>query len=83
MFEPGHEKMGGRQKGSVNKTTRTVKEVVLMVFNELQEDENHDLMSFAIKNPVEFYKIAAKLIPTEVKGSVETKLITIVPPNKK
>lgn len=54
-----------------NKLTRTVKETVLSVFNDLQSDPKHSLKAFAEKNPRDFYNIAAKLIPTEIKGNVK------------
>ena len=70
-FEKGHQKMGGKVKGSQNKLTRTVKETVLAVFDDLQADPKANLLSWGKSNPTEFYKIAAKLIPTEIKGDVE------------
>lgn len=73
QFKPGE---GGRPKGVPNKFTRTVKETVLAVFNELQEDPKVKLSAWAKEEPTEFYRIAAKLIPTEVTGSVKT-VITV------
>jgi len=73
-FSKGHEKKGGREKGSVNHLTKqmkTVKETVLKVFNELQQDPETDLIHFAKEYPRDFHQIAAKLIPTEIKGEVE------------
>lgn len=61
---------GGRPKGAQNKLTKTVKETVLSAFNELQSDPKHNIVAFAKKNPRDFYQIAAKLIPTEIKGNV-------------
>lgn len=69
-FERGKGKTGGRQKGTPNKLTATVKEVVLDTFNKLQEDKAHNMLRFAKDYPVEFYKIAAKLIPTDLKSEV-------------
>lgn len=71
-FEKGHKKIGGRQKGSENKLTKTVKETVLGVFNDIQSDPNVNLMQFAKDYPRDFYAIAAKLIPTEIQAQVET-----------
>ena len=64
----------GRKKGAENEITKkmkTVKETVLNVFNQLQDDPETDLVSFAHKFPRDFHQIAAKLIPTEIKGEVE------------
>lgn len=72
--EDGQFKKGvakGRPKGAVNKLTRTVRETVLSVFNDLQDDPKSNLEAFAKKYPRDFYAIASKLIPTEVTGKVE------------
>ena len=68
-FKPGNK---GKPLGTQNKLTRTVKETVLAVFNELQNNPKHSLKSFAEKNPRDFYQIAAKLIPTEITADVKT-----------
>lgn len=68
-FEKGNP---GKPKGTPNKLTKTVKETVLAVFEELQGDEKNNLKAFAQKYPRDFYNIAAKLIPTEVNASVNT-----------
>jgi len=70
-FEKGHQKIGGKVKGTPNKLTRTVKETVLAVFDDLQADPKANLLSWGKENLTEFYKIAAKLIPTEVNANVE------------
>lgn len=64
---------GGRPKGTPNKLTKTVRETVLSAFNALQEDAAHNITAFAKKYPRDFYNIAAKLIPTEITGKIETK----------
>jgi len=66
-------KTGGRVKGSINEVTkqmRTVREVVLSTFHKIQSNPDVNLEQFAIDNPKEFYQIAAKLIPTEIKAEV-------------
>lgn len=73
-FEKGKEKTGGRQKGVENRITRTVKETVLEVFNKIQDDKKVNLEQFAKKYPRDFYAIAAKLIPTEITGTIKTTL---------
>ena len=42
-FEKGHQKIGGKVKGTPNKLTRTVKETVLAVFDDLQADPKANL----------------------------------------
>lgn len=61
----------GRPVGP-NKLSKTVKETVLQVFNELQQDPENGLLNFAKKYPRDFYAIAAKLIPTEISGKLVT-----------
>ncbi len=56
------------------KLAKTVKETVLAVFNDIQEDKRANLLTFAKENPKEFYQIAAKLIPTEVSAVVDSKI---------
>lgn len=59
-------KRGGRVAGVPNKITRAFKTAVLAVFNNMGGDTA--LQAWAEKNPTEFYKIAARLIPHEVVG---------------
>jgi len=63
-------KTGGRRKGTLNKFTSTVKEVFSSVFAGLQKSKNKDvtLAGWAKNNPTEFYKLASKLIPSEISG---------------
>lgn len=63
--------VNGRPKGALNVITRTVKDTVLAAFNDLQADPKANIVSWGLENPTEFYKIAAKLIPTEVKADVD------------
>jgi hypothetical protein len=76
--KPFQKGQGGRPKGALNKTTKTVKEVVLAAFNELQEDKKNNILQFAKDNPKEFYQIAAKLIPTEINAKVNKIQLEIV-----
>jgi hypothetical protein len=61
----------GKPKGATNKITRTVKDLVFDVFNDIQSHPTANLKSFAESNPKEFYAIAAKLIPAELNSKVE------------
>jgi ribosomal protein S12 methylthiotransferase accessory factor YcaO len=78
-FQPGNP---GKPKGAKNKFTKTVKETVHAVFNNLQEDPEHSLEAFAKKYPRDFYTIAAKLIPTEVDAKIESKVIKVIVPGE-
>lgn len=62
--------LGGRQKGVPNKHTREFKELLQQTMMELQEDKRANLLTWAKENTTEFYKIASKLIPTEMKNDV-------------
>lgn len=69
----------GKPKGAKNKVTKTVKQTVLDVFLDLQTDPKTNLKAFAKKHLKEFYQIAAKLIPTELQGEVNsTGIIKVV-----
>ena len=59
----------GKPKGAVNKSTRLVKEVFAEVFSLLQDHSTANLQTWAETNPTEFYKLATKLIPTELEHS--------------
>ena len=61
--KPKRQKYGGRKKGSRNKITATIKESVLQVFEAL--DGIDGMAAWARENRTEFYRIAARLIPTE------------------
>lgn len=63
------EKTGGRQKGTPNKVTSTVKDNVLAVFNRL--GGTSQMADWAQQNQTEFYRLYARLIPTEVNQKTE------------
>lgn len=71
MKKKGDPKTGGRVAGTPNKLTKTVRETVLAVFNDLQEKPGVRLLDWAQDEPTEFYRIAAKLIPTDIKADVK------------
>jgi len=62
----------GKPKGAQNKLTKSVKEAFEIAFNELQGDKNANLAKWAKENTTEFYKLAAKLIPTSVNADLTT-----------
>lgn len=69
LFKEGNP---GRPKGAQNHLTKTVKETVLAVFNDIQTDPKINLRKFAQTYPRDFYQIASRLIPTEITGTVKT-----------
>lgn len=73
----GQPKSGGREAGTPNKLSTTVRQTVLDVFLKLQADDENSLEAFAKKYPKEFYLIASKLIPQEITGAEGAPLIPI------
>lgn len=65
----------GKPQGAKNHISKTVKEKVLEVFNSLQDDPKASLEAWAKTKPGEFYQIAAKLIPTEITGSLKRVIV--------
>lgn len=67
----------GRKKGVPNKTTASVKAALIEAFDKLGGVKA--LVAWARTEKTEFYKLYAKLLPTEVKlDSNERRHITIV-----
>jgi hypothetical protein len=76
MFTKGIAKIGGRKKGTPNKLTGTFREAVCLAYENIG---GHEAFSkWASENPTDFYKIAARLIPTEIKSSDDEGLTIIV-----
>jgi tartrate dehydratase alpha subunit/fumarate hydratase class I-like protein len=63
---------GGSRLGKQNKLTKSVKEAFEIAFNQLQDDSDANLAEWAKNNTTEFYKLAAKLIPTSVSADITT-----------
>lgn len=76
-------KTGGRVAGTPNKLTRTVREAFEQAFEIIQGDQDANLVTWARQNPTDFYRLAAKLIPTDVNahlaGGLQIQVITGVP----
>jgi hypothetical protein len=69
----GGPKTGGRKPGSKNVISTTAKENINAVFNRMG---GYDAMTkWATDNQTEFYKIYARLIPTELNAKVEGNLV--------
>ena len=64
------------------KLTTTVRETFAKVFNKLQSDPEVKLSEWAKKEPTEFYRLASKLIPTEIQGNIQTTVIQIKRANR-
>jgi len=58
------QKTGGRQVGTPNKVTAIFKDAVRTVYEDIGGHEA--FAAWAKENPTEFYRIAARLIPTEM-----------------
>lgn len=57
-------KTGGRQLGTPNKVTTFFKEAVRIAYDEI--GGHTAFAAWARENPTEYYRIAARLIPTEI-----------------
>ena len=65
MFTKGIAKFGGRKKGTPNKLTGTFREAVCLAYESIGGHEA--FAKWAAENRTDFYRIAARLIPTENK----------------
>ena len=66
----------GRQKGELNKFTRTVKEAILAAFDEVGGHEW--LVQQAKDNPVAFMGLLAKILPTQIDLKTKGEPIKII-----
>lgn len=60
------QKTGGRQKGTPNKTTASVKAALMAVYDKRGGDKA--LLAWANANETEFYKLWGRMLPQEVSG---------------
>jgi hypothetical protein len=67
----------GRPVGSQNKLTVMFREILKQTIDDMQNDPKHNMLSWAKENPTEFWKIASKLIPVEIKAHIENKVIRV------
>lgn len=69
VFKPGHPKKGGRQKGTPNKITVTMKQAIINAFNRVGGE---DYLVKAAKGPLDmrkaFLAMCSKTMPLEVQG---------------
>lgn len=83
MFQPGKPKTGGRQPGTPNQLTGAFREAVLHVYNGL--GGHAAFLAWARENQTDFYRIAARLIPAELR-SEEDRTVTVIiepPPSRR
>ena len=69
-------KTGGRTKGTPNKITAAFKDAVKTVYEDI--GGNGAFAAWAKDNPGEFYRIAARLIPTEVNMNATAGLTVVL-----
>jgi hypothetical protein len=69
-FKKGEKKPNQGKRGP-SKVTKTVKEAFEAAFRTAQELPGVKLDDWAQANPTEFYKVCARLIPSEIKGQME------------
>ena len=69
-------KTGGRQVGTPNKVTTVFKDAVRTVYEDI--GGHTAFAAWAKKNQTDFYKIAARLIPTETASKEDTNLTVVI-----
>lgn len=62
-------KLNGRKKGSLNKRTILVKNALQQAFDKIGGVDA--LVKFGKKNPLEFYKLWVKILPVEIKSTID------------
>ena len=70
------EKTGGRTKGTPNRITAAFKDAVRTVYEDIGGHKS--FAAWAKDNPGEFYRIAARLIPTEVNMNATAGLTVVL-----
>jgi hypothetical protein len=75
-FERGKPKTGGRLPGVSNKFTGAFREAVQIVYNRLGGHAH--FLQWAEANPTEFYRIASRLIPAEIREDPSDKHVTVI-----
>lgn len=71
-FEPGHEKMGGRQKGTPNKINRSLRNWIKDILQEGQEQFEKDLKKLSPKDRVDAtIKLLEFSLPKLTRSQIE------------
>ena len=75
-FLPGKPKTGGREAGVPNRLTAQFREAVQHVYHDIG---GHEAFSkWARETQTEIYRIAARLIPTEMREKSEDNRVMVV-----
>lgn len=56
------------RKGIPNKITQQFKDLLTETYQALEKDKERGLKKWAEKNPTDFYRICAKLVPQQITG---------------
>lgn len=65
-FEKGHEKVGGRKPGSLNKSTRSVRDALVRALEATAEDGGEEFFTdLRDSDPKTFATLVSKLIPNQ------------------
>ena len=75
-FVPGRPKSGGREFGTPNRLTAVFREAVLWVYDGL--GGHAAFLQWARENPTEYYKIAIRLIPVEMRDDSGSKTVEVI-----
>ena len=67
----------GKPKGAVNKNQKLIKEVFADAFYALQDDPKNNLIAWAKDNPTDFFKLAIRLVPTQMTIVTDIPQVTI------
>jgi hypothetical protein len=79
--QKGTPKTGGRQAGTPNRVTASIRQAFQEAFDRLQSDDEACLDAWAKKNLTEFYKLSSKLIPLDVavQGGLTLNVVSGLP----
>lgn len=86
VFADGHKKAGGRHKGVPNKTTRILKEAVLLAAEASGEDGKGKggllgyLKRIAAREPKSFVTLLAKILPLQIAGDADRPVVLTLDP---
>jgi hypothetical protein len=68
-YPKGAPKVGGRQKGTPNKNTALIKDMIITALNEAHPEGGAAyLKDQATKNPAAFMTLVGKVLPTQLTG---------------